>query len=80
MIHSFITISSDAEAVECTGLSPKLLGSAALTKHGHSSCQTEDKHTQRVREGTTRESVMEIQEEDESDKARESDSKREDSG
>ena len=68
MMHSFITISSDAGAVECTGPSPKLLGSAALTKHGHSSCQTEDKHTQWVRERTTGESVME---EGESDRARE---------
>lgn len=76
MIHSFITISSDAGAVECTGPSPKLLGSAALTKHGDSSCQSEDKHTHWAREGTTGERVVEMKEEGESDKARESDSKR----
>lgn len=73
MLHSFITISSDAGAVECAGPSPKLLGSAALTKHGHSFCQTEDKHTQWVREGTTGERVMD---EGTGDKARERDSER----
>ena len=71
MIHSSTTISSDAGVAECTGPAPKLLGSTALTKQGHSSCQTEDKHPRCVRVGSAWERVMEIRE---SDKARESDS------
>ena len=56
---------------KCTGPSQKLQGSAAMTKHGHSSCQTEDK--QRDGEGTTEERVME---EGDSNKPPESDIRR----
>lgn len=68
MIHSVITISRDA--VECADPSAKLLGSAALTKHGHSSCQTGDKHTQREPQGER------AIEERAGDKTQESDTKR----
>lgn len=39
--------------MQSSALAPaaKLLGSAALTKHGHRSCQTEDKHAQREPQG-----------------------------
>lgn len=68
MIHSAITISRDA--VERAGPSAKLWGSAAVTKHGHSSCQTGDKHTQREPQGER------VTEERDGDKTQESATKR----
>lgn len=45
-----------------TPCAPKLLGSAVLTKHGHSSCQTGDKHVQGREEQTTEAQLMEVKE------------------